>query len=148
MSPSPYLQTRRRLVAAAPREIFELLRDPAMHPVIDGSGTVRASNAQGSKLTLGSEFGMQMRLGVPYRISNTVVEFEQDRLIAWRHFSGHRWRYELEAVGSGTLVSETWDASRVRHQWLLRLMGFTRSTGPNMERTLERLAAQFPETTE
>ncbi|WP_404287736.1 SRPBCC family protein [Glutamicibacter arilaitensis] len=148
MSESPYLQTRRRLVAAAPREIFELLRDPAMHPVIDGSGTVRASNAVGSKLTLGSEFGMQMRLGVPYRISNTVVEFEQDRQIAWRHFSGHRWRYELEAVGSGTLVSETWDASRVRHHWLLRLMGFTRSTGPNMERTLERLAAQFPEASE
>ncbi|WP_181150364.1 MULTISPECIES: polyketide cyclase / dehydrase and lipid transport [unclassified Arthrobacter] len=109
---------------------------------------MRASNGQGSKLTLGSEFGMQMRLGIPYRISNTVVEFEQDRQIAWRHFSGHRWRYELEPVGSGTLVSETWDASRLRHKWVLRLMGFTRSTGPNMERTLERLAAQFPETTE
>ena len=147
MSPSPYLQTRRRFVAAAPREIFELLRDPAMHPVIDGSGTVRSSNAKGSKLNLGSEFGMQIRLGVPYRISNTVVEFEQDRQIAWRHFSGHGWRYELEAVGSGTLVSETWDASRVRHQWLLRLMGFTRSTGPNLERTLERLVAQFLDAT-
>ena len=145
MNPSPYLQTRRRLVAAAPSEIFELLTDPAMHPVIDGSGTVRASNAKEAKLSLGSEFGMQMRLGIPYRISNTVVEFEQDRQIAWRHFSGHRWRYELEAVGSGTLVSETWDASRLRHKWLLRLMGFTRSTGPNMERTLERLAAQFPD---
>ncbi|WP_190264131.1 SRPBCC family protein [Glutamicibacter nicotianae] len=147
MSPSPYLQTRRRFVAAAPREIFELLRDPAMHPVIDGSGTVRSSNAKGSKLNLGSEFGMQIRLGVPYRISNTVMEFEQDRQIAWRHFSGHGWRYELEAVGSGTLVSETWDASRVRHQWLLRLMGFTRSTGPNLERTLERLVAQFLDAT-
>ncbi|WP_434922366.1 polyketide cyclase / dehydrase and lipid transport [Glutamicibacter sp. PAEs-4] len=147
MSPSPYLQTRRRFVAAAPREIFELLRDPAMHPVIDGSGTVRSSNAKGSKLNLGSEFGMQIRLGVPYRISNTVMEFEQDRQIAWRHFSGHGWRYELEAVGSGTMVSETWDASRVRHQWLLRLMGFTRSTGPNLERTLERLVAQFLDAT-
>ncbi len=148
MSESPFLQTRRHFVAAAPSEIFELLTDPAMHPVIDGSGTVRASNAKEGKLSLGSEFGMQMRLGVPYRISNTVVEFEQDRQIAWRHFSGHRWRYELEAVGSGTLVSETWDASRLRHKWLLRLMGFTRSTGPNMERTLERLAAQFPDATE
>ncbi|PRB70366.1 SRPBCC family protein [Arthrobacter sp. MYb213] len=148
MSESPYRQTRSRLVAATPTEIFELLTDPAMHPVIDGSGTVRASNAQGGKLRLGSEFGMQMRLGVPYRISNTVVEFEQDRQIAWRHFSRHRWRYELEAVGSGTLVSETWDASRLRHKWLLRLMGFTRSTGPNMERTLERLAAQFSDPTE
>ncbi|MGJ3402346.1 polyketide cyclase / dehydrase and lipid transport [Glutamicibacter sp. Je.9.36] len=124
------------------------LRDPAMHSVIDGSGTVRASNAQGSKLSLSSDFGMQMRLGIPYRISNTVVKFEQDRQIAWRHISAHRWRYELEAIGVGTMVSETWDASRVRLQWLLRLMSFTRSTGPNMERTLDRLAAQFPEVSE
>lgn len=115
-----------------------------MHPVIDGSGTVKASSGHGKKLSLGSQFGMQMRLGLPYKISNTVVEFEEDQLIAWRHFSGHRWRYELEPVGAGTMVSETWDASRLRHKWLLRLMGFTRTTGPNMERTLERLDAQFP----
>ncbi|GAA1882234.1 SRPBCC family protein [Paeniglutamicibacter psychrophenolicus] len=145
MSPSAYLQTRERFIAAAPHEVFELLANPAMHPVIDGSGTVRAPSGQAQRLALGSEFGMQMRLGVPYRISNTVVEFEQDRLIAWRHFSGHRWRYELEPDGSGTTVRETWDASRLRHKWLLRLLGFTRTTGPNMERTLERLAAQFPE---
>ena len=87
---------------------------------------------------------MQMRLGVPYRISNTVVEYEQDRVIAWRHFSGHRWRYELEPHDSGTTVSETWDASRLRHKWMIRLLGFTRTTGQNMERTLERLAALFP----
>lgn len=145
MSPSAYLQTRERFIAAAPHEVFELLANPAMHPVIDGSGTVRAPSGQAQRLALGSEFGMQMRLGVPYRISNTVVEFEQDRLIAWRHFSGHRWRYELEPDGSGTTVRETWDASRLRHKWMLRLLGFTRTTGPNMERTLERLAAQFPE---
>ena len=145
MIPSAYLQSRQRVIAAAPHEVFELLANPAMHPAIDGSGTVRATSGQAQWLALGSEFGMQMRLGVPYRISNTVVEFEQDRLIAWRHFSGHRWRYELEPDGSGTTVRETWDASRLRHKWLLRLLGFTRTTGPNMERTLERLAAQFPE---
>jgi hypothetical protein len=145
MIPPAYLQTRHRFIAAAPHEVFELLANPAMHPVIDGSGTVRARSGQAQRLALGSEFGMQMRLGVPYRISNTVVEFEQDRLIAWRHFSGHRWRYELEPDGSGTTVRETWDASRLRHKWMLRLLGFTRTTGPNMERTLEQLAAQFPE---
>lgn len=143
MSASPYLQSRRRIVAAGPHEIFELLTDPAMHPVIDGSGTLRASRETGQKLVLGSRFGMDMRLGVRYRINNLVVEFEQDRLIAWRHFSGHRWRYELEPVEGGTLVTETWDASRLRHKWLLRPLGFTRATGPNMELTLERLAGHF-----
>lgn len=144
MSPSAYLQTRQRLIAATPHEIFDVLANPAMHPVIDGSGTVRATTGQVQRLVLGSEFGMQMRLGVPYRISNTVVEYEQDRVIAWRHFSGHRWRYELEPHDSGTTVSETWDASRLRHKWMIRLLGFTRTTGQNMERTLERLAALFP----
>ena len=144
MSPSAYLQTRQRLIAATPHEIFNVLANPAMHPVIDGSGTVRATTGQVQRLVLGSEFGMQMRLGVPYRISNTVVEYEQDRVIAWRHFSGHRWRYELEPHDSGTTVSETWDASRLRHKWMIRLLGFTRTTGQNMERTLERLAALFP----
>jgi hypothetical protein len=144
MDTSPYLQSRQRLVPAPPRAVFELLADPAMHPVIDGSGTVRAAR-EGSpdRLRLGAEFGMDMRLGVPYRISNTVVEFEDGRTIAWRHFSGHRWRYELEPVDGGTLVRETWDASRLKHKWALRVLGFTRTTPGNMERTLERLAAQF-----
>lgn len=145
MNQSPFLQTRSRFVDATPHEVFELLRDPSMHPLIDGSGTVRAALGKGDKLMPGSEFGMQMRMGVPYRISNTVVEFDQDALLAWRHFSGHRWRYELEPTEGGTLVSETWDASRLRHKWVLRLMGYTRTTGPNMERTLERLAAHFAE---
>lgn len=145
MNQSPFLQTRSRFVDATPHEVFELLRDPSMHPLIDGSGTVRAALGNTDKLTPGSEFGMQMRMGVPYRISNTVVEFDQDTLLAWRHFSGHRWRYELEPAEGGTLVSETWDASRLRHKWVLRLMGYTRTTGPNMERTLERLAAHFAE---
>lgn len=144
MDQSPYLVTRQRLVEAPPSAVFDLLADPAQHPVIDGSGTVKASRDNTpQRLALGSQFGMDMRLGLPYRIQNTVVEFQEDRLIAWRHFSGHRWRYELAEAPEGTLVSETWDASRLKRQWLLRLMGFTRKTPGNIERTLDRLAAHF-----
>jgi uncharacterized protein YndB with AHSA1/START domain len=144
MDTSPFLQSRQRFVPAPPSDVFELLADPAMHPVIDGSGTVRAARPDGpARLGPGAEFGMDMRLGVPYRISNTVVEFEDGRRIAWRHFSGHRWRYELEPADGGTLVRETWDASRLKHKWVLRVMGFTRNTPGNMERTLERLAGHF-----
>lgn len=144
MEQTPYFVTRRRLVAAPPSAVFDLLADPAQHALIDGSGTVKASrDAAPQRLALGAEFGMDMRLGVPYRIQNTVVEFEEDRKIAWRHFNGHRWRYELTEAPGGTLVSETWDASRIKHQWILRLMGFTRSTPGNIERTLDRLAAHF-----
>jgi hypothetical protein len=29
-----------------------------------------------------SKFGMDMKIGAPYKILNTVVEYDQDRLIA------------------------------------------------------------------
>jgi hypothetical protein len=50
--------------------------------------------------------------GVPYVIVNRVVEFEADRLIAWRHFTANRWRYELTPADGGTAVTETFDMSR------------------------------------
>jgi hypothetical protein len=55
-----------------------------------------------------------MRLfGVPYVIRNRVVELEPDRLIAWRHFTANRWRYELTPnADGGTTVTETFDTSR------------------------------------
>lgn len=92
--------------------IFAILSDPSQHARIDGSGTLRESFAAPERLELGSEFGMSMKQGAPYKIKNKVVEFEQDRLIAWRHMGVHRWRYELtpNATG-GTDVTETWDLS-------------------------------------
>src|SRR6185312_9044976 len=148
MESSPYLVTRQRLVQAPPGAIFELLADPSKHPLIDGSGTVKRARAEEpQRLSLGAEFGMDMHLGLGYRIQNTVVEFEEARLIAWRHFNGHRWRYELTPAPRGTLVRETWDASRLKRQWPLKLLGFTRSTPVNIERILDRLADYFDPTT-
>ena len=79
-----------RTIAATPAAIFAVLSDPSLHAVIDGSGTVQGAHSNERQLRLGSKFSMGMRMGVPYRISNEVVEFEQDRLIAWRHLGGHR----------------------------------------------------------
>ena len=69
-----------------------------------------------------------MKWIVPYRITNTVVEFEPDARIAWRHFAGHRWRYELEAVDGGTRVTESFDISHT----------------PMLARPSYRLALGFP----
>ncbi len=85
---------------------------------------------------------MSMRLGASYQVRNTVVEFEESRRIAWRHFAGHRWRYLLTPVSSGTLVREEWDPSPV--PWLypaLRLLGFPERNRRGMELTLARLEA-------
>ena len=129
-------------IDAPPAQVFDILADPRQHPRIDGSGSVRRSLSGPERLSLGAEFGMDMRLAAPYRIKNRVVEFEEGRRIAWRHFAPHRWRYELEPVGAGqTRVTETWDVSRYNRvgQVYLRLTRFPARNQRGIERTLERL---------
>ena len=122
--------------------IFDLLTDPTKHPLIDGSGTVLATRGQQpDRLELGSTFGMNMRLGLPYMITNKVVEYERDRLIAWRHFAGHRWRWELEPVDADTTkVTESFDWSRTPGETMYRLLGFMDRNAKGIEASLKRLA--------
>ena len=99
-------------IQAPPSVVFDILADPRQHTRIDGSGTVRKSTSGPERLELGSQFAMDMKMGAPYKIKNKVVEYERDRLIAWRHVGLHRWRYELRGVQDGsTHVTETWDVT-------------------------------------
>jgi len=134
-----------RTVAAPADRIFDLLADPGRHPELDGSGSVRASLSKGPRrLSLGARFGMRMRLGLPYTILNTVVEFEEGRLIAWRHFSGHRWRWQLTDLGDGrTEVTETFDWSTARSPRAIELLGFPDRNRRGIEATLDRLVTRF-----
>jgi hypothetical protein len=140
--------TVQRLVPAPAEAIFDLLADPGRHVEIDGSGSVRESRGGSRRLGLGDRFGMNMVLGVAYSTRNTVVEFEENRRIAWRTeaagplatlVTGRTWRYELEPQGDGTLVRETWDLSTERFlsRPAVRLMAS--STRRNMEATLARI---------
>jgi uncharacterized protein YndB with AHSA1/START domain len=135
-----------RTVGTTPDRIFELLVDPAKHPLIDGSGSVRAARPGGpQRLELGSKFGMDMKLGASYKIDNTVVEFEEDRLIAWRHFNGHRWRWALKPVDGGkTEITETFDWSTSKAPFLIGISPFPRKNKDGIEKTLARLAEMFP----
>ena len=66
-----------------------------------------------------------MKVGVPYRVSSKVVEFEENGRIAWCHFGGHRWRWELEPVGAKqTRVTETFDQSTAKLPFVLRAVGY------------------------
>lgn len=135
---------RTRIVSASPEAVFDLLADPSKHPLIDGSGTVKGSRANApQRLSMGATFGMDMKLGVPYPIQNTVVEFEADRLIAWRHLGGHRWRYDLEPIDGGTKVTETFDWSTSKSPLMLELMRVPKRNTKAIEKTLDRLAAHF-----
>ena len=98
-------------VDAPPSAVFDLLSDPQGHVEMDGSGSVRGVARAPERLGPGDVFWMSMRLGLPYVVWNRVVEHEQDRLIAWTHLPGHRWRYELEPVddGAATRLTATYD---------------------------------------
>jgi uncharacterized protein YndB with AHSA1/START domain len=131
-----------RIIDAPADKIFAILSDPRRHPDIDGSGTVQQSIKGPDRLELGSKFSMSMKLGVPYRMGNTVVEFEPDRRIAWHHFGKHRWRYELEPQADGrTLVRETFDWSTAIIPKVIELIGAPARNEPGMVKTLERLVA-------
>jgi hypothetical protein len=138
-----------RVIPAGPAAIFALVADASRHPEIDGSGTVRQLKPDAPhRLGLGSTFGMSMKAGLPYSMVSTVIEFEEDRRIAWqsrppgfvgRFAAGRVWRYELEPVEGGTLVRESWDISRDHQRALLKLGGIPKKTAANMTSTLERI---------
>jgi hypothetical protein len=136
-----------RFVPTDPQAIFDLLADPAQHATIDGSGSVRSSStATPDRLALGTKFGMSMKLGVPYKITNEVVEFEEPSLIAWRHMGGHIWRYRLRAVDGGTEVTEEFDFRPARSAMALKLSGAPKRNAKAIEATLDRLVAHFAPT--
>jgi len=140
--------TVERFIAAPASAIFDLLADPARHRDIDGSGTVRGAHGKPQRLQLGSRFGMSMRIGVPYAMESTVVEFEQDRRIAWQTHgptplgklvAGRIWRYELEPTDGGTIVRETWDLSKESPLTKPAAKRAAKTTERNMAATLERI---------
>lgn len=101
------------VIDATPEKIFAVLADPRRHQEIDGSSSVRGGVSGPPRLSLGATFGMRMQIVLPYRVTNTVAEFEEGRLIAWHHAGKARWRYELTAgVNGQTEVRESFDWSR------------------------------------
>ena len=143
------VETVERVIKAPPEKIFALLKDANRHKDFDGSGTVRDAHGDPAPLKLGSKFGMNMKIGMPYSMVSTVVEYDEDRRIAWqprpaypvvnRLAGGRIWRYELEKVDGGTLVRESWDITHeavFTKQTVRAAAGRTRTA---MEKTLERL---------
>ena len=139
--------TVEKVVHATPERIFDLLADPRRHTDFDGSGTVEDAVDGPERLSKGAVFGMNMRMGGPYQMTNTVVEFEENRRIAWQPrptnglarklVGGRIWRYELEPVEGGTRVRETWDISQERVPPLV--WGYRFLTRSQRAKTLDRL---------
>ena len=124
---NPQVKSGRIVIALSRSEIFEILATPKMHSKFDGSGTVKQEADGPDRLSLGAKFGMQMRIKIPYRITNTCIEFDEGRLIGWRHFGHHIWRYELREISAvSTEVTETFDARpSIGKFWLRRINAYS-----------------------
>jgi len=128
-------------VIEAPAErVFEILADPRKHIEIDGSDSLKGTLQAPKRLAKGERFGMSMKVVVPYRITNVVVEFVEGREIAWRHAGRHVWRYQLiplSAGGTRVIESFEWDKAPLKHVY--ETVGLPRRNERAMKRTLENL---------
>ena len=139
-----------RTIPASADQIFDLLADPAGQRRIDGSGTLQSGGDGSRRLALGDTFTMDMKMGIGYTMVNTVIEFEENRRIAWqprpdnkliaKFVGGRIWRYELEPVdgGSSTKVTETWDTSQEK---AFGMGAMAKSVETSMTKTLEKIEA-------
>lgn len=132
------------VIAAPASVVFAIVANPYQHARIDGSGSVKQATSGPERLRMGDRFGVDMKIVAPYTMRNEVVEYDEDRLIAWKTMGLHRWRYELEPQDDGTtVVTETWDPSRYPAPARLgfRLIGFPARNRRGIEQTLVKLKA-------
>ena len=96
----------------------------------------------------GTPSAMSMHMGVGYTMVSTIIEFEENRRIAWqsrisgplgRFVGGRIWRYELEPVDGGTRVRESWDISQDHQRPFLKMGKVATATKSNMDKTLIRI---------
>jgi uncharacterized protein YndB with AHSA1/START domain len=132
-------------VDAAPREVFDYIARPVNHPELNGDGTVRVLRRGPDVLTsVGDRFNVSMKAGLPYRMTNTVVELEPGRTIAWHNWGRDIWRWEVQPLpGGGSRVTETYDMTHSVLTWLLERFGYPEAQRENLERSLDNLARRF-----
>ncbi len=143
---NPQIKSARITINAPAARIFELLVDPKKHKDFDGTKTIQSNVSGPIRLSLGSKFGMHMKLGIHYRILNKVVEFEEGKHIAWRHLGRWRWKYDLRSISPNqTEVTETFDGTTSISQAWLRMRKAYPWTQIAVAKTLVRLKALVEE---
>jgi uncharacterized protein YndB with AHSA1/START domain len=140
----PRTSAARIVIGAPAQQIFDLIADARCHPLFDGSGTLQGSLSGPERLHLGAKFGMAMKIKLPYRITNTVVAFEEGRKISWSHLMKWTWSYELVDLGNNrTQVTEIFSARDI--PWLaskwLNATGSLERNPKWMAKSLVRLKA-------
>jgi hypothetical protein len=118
-----------RLIAAAPAQVFAVLRDPAGHVAIDSSGMLQSADGEPVS-AVGDTFVVHMDreslndypLG-QYDVTVIITRYVPDQQIEWT-VSGqiqppirHLYGYRLEAADEGTLVTSYYDWSEIDERY-------------------------------
>ncbi|WP_304113689.1 SRPBCC family protein [Mycolicibacterium bacteremicum] len=118
-----------RTIAAPAAEIFAVLTDPHGHVAIDASGMLQDATGDPAR-GVGDQFVVHMDREAlndfpmgKYDVTVDIVEYEQDRLIAWTILGqikpqiGHVYGYRLEPTDEGTVVTSFYDWSGIDDKW-------------------------------
>ena len=109
---NPKIAGARIVINRPASELFNFIANPKNHPKIDGSKMVRGKAYGPKRLSMNSWFVMRQLRIIPYFMPNKVVEFEEEKLIAWRNALPSRWRYEFISLPDGsTQVTQYLDCS-------------------------------------
>lgn len=139
-----------RTVAAPAADLFAVVADPRRHAEVDGSGMVVGDDVTGPITAVGEVFRMHVRhpRAGDYDTDNHVSRFEDGRLLAWRTAgvdkepAGWEWSWRFDPLDDGaTRVTLTCDWSAVDDPAVLERMSFPVVPQPDLERSLDRLAA-------
>jgi uncharacterized protein YndB with AHSA1/START domain len=132
-----------RDVAAPAAAVFELIADPSQQPRWDGNDNLAEAPAGQRVHAVGDVFTVTLTNGQVRE--NHVVEFEEERLVAWQPSEpgsappGHLWRWQLEALGEArTRVVHTYDWTRLTDE--KRLVRARATTADKLQASLSRLA--------
>lgn len=110
---NPRIKSASIIINAPVTRVFDVVANPHLHAVIDGSKSVKSVIYGPERLSLGEKFGMNMQIGIKYKITNTVVEYEENKVIAWRHLGRWIWRYEFREISPNqTVVTESFDGTK------------------------------------
>lgn len=142
--------TVQRTIDAPAQEIFDVLTLPSRHAEIDGSGTVRSDSKADRITATGQVFTMNMEgdhMGGEYQTDNHVTAYLDNKMVGWQTApagtepKGWEWLWELEPQDAGaTVVSLTYDWSKVTDKDLLAKGLFPLFSAEQLEGSLERLA--------
>lgn len=140
-----------RTIDAPANELFDILTDPQRHAELDGSGFIRSDDRTNRIQAVGDVFTMNMEgahMGGEYKTDNHVSAYDENRMVGWKTApagtepKGWEWLWELQAEGpDSTVVTLTYDWSKVTDQALLKKVGFPLVSESQLEDSLGRLAS-------